>query len=186
MSKEALTLVHAKKGYRTESYGGSGIRDVVEVIRHEFSMGNTDILDFLQNEYGILLNYSLTKEESAELTTFEELQAQQSEMIQENAPDIAEEILHFVEETLQVAQPALCTLWLGNEADVIERYNGGETTGLDTYSFADVPYVVLSDLHADGVLFVFNRTMVPDSNHPETVFLSNLGKNTQNRLCGVH
>ena len=56
-------LIDSRIGFRSESFSGSGVRNVLDVLRFEFSLGNTDIIKFVQDNYDLLLNYTETGDE---------------------------------------------------------------------------------------------------------------------------
>jgi len=52
LSPECQSMLASGIGYRTESYGGSGVRDAIDVIRYEcLDMGNTDIIETMLRLY---------------------------------------------------------------------------------------------------------------------------------------
>lgn len=43
-------MIESKKGYRTENFSGSLVRNLYDIIRYEFSMGNSDIVSYIQKQ----------------------------------------------------------------------------------------------------------------------------------------
>jgi hypothetical protein len=133
-------MVMAGCGFRTENYSGSGERSLYWVIRHEISMGNTDIVVYLQATAKILLDY--TAECAEDLSC----------ICQENAADLAADIVAFVESKLGVHD--IHAVWLTTLADVVALYNGNSNNGIDQYCLPS-RYVILSDLGNYGALFAY-------------------------------
>lgn len=141
MSNNLLRMLMTGCGYRTENYSGSGERSLYEVVRHELSAGNTDIIVYLQATAKILLDYTAD--------CAEEL----AEVCQANAPYVAEEIVDYVANKL--GTKSVQALWLTTLPNVMKLYNDGRPEGIDRYSLP-TKYVILSDLGADGALFAYS------------------------------
>lgn len=165
MSLVLDNMIKDKKGYRTENYSGSGVRDLYDVIRYEISMGNTDIITYMQEEYDVLSDYVLEPEQIDELKeeaiNDEEFVKDYNdtfyEMVSENSGFITDNILDYVCDKLGVSnENDLIALWLTDYDNAVNYYNNGSTEDIDEYSL-DKEYVVLSDLGTDGSLFVFKR-----------------------------
>lgn len=136
-------LIDSRIGFRSESFSGSGVRNVLDVLRFEFSLGNTDIIKFVQDNYDLLLNYTETGDEL-------------SDIVLENAQDIAEKIVFFLKEKFSVSsEDHLEALWLTSQEGVRFYTINGD---IDFYVIPD-EFVVLSDLGEEGSLFVF-KTLV--------------------------
>lgn len=141
MSNNLLRMIMAGCGYRTENFSGSGERSLYEVIRHELSAGNTDIVAYLQATAKILLDY--TADDADEL----------ADVCQANAPYVAEEIVEYVAKKL--GAQCVHALWLTTLPNVIALYNARQREGIDCYSLPS-RFVVLSDLGDDGALFAYS------------------------------
>jgi hypothetical protein len=158
-------MIEDKKGYRTENYSGSLIRNLYDVIRHELSMGNTDIVSYVQEHYKILGEYIVEDAAIEELkekfhNPEEYNQAyweRFSDICQENSIFIADDIVKYVAEQLSVPSNYLIGLWLSTYENVVGIYNNGNTDDIDEYPLIDNNYFVISDLGADGALFVFKE-----------------------------
>lgn len=164
MSITLNEMVEEQAGYRTESFSGSYTRNLNDIIRHEISMGNIDIILYAQHHYNILSDYVLSDEEIEELKSeysdekeYKEAYFQSfSFMCQENAPFITEEILEYVAQQLSIPNE-VNGLWLSTYENVINIYNNGLTSNIDKYPIAKKNYIILSDLDKDGALFVFKE-----------------------------
>lgn len=160
ISKTLDGMLQQGYGYRTESFSGSGVRRIDEVIRYELSLGNTDIVEFCQTNHQILKDICVDEEFWAEIENLdvEEQQASVAEELshicQENAPYIVEEIVKFAMAMLGVARrEELFALWLTTADKVVELY-GGNTENVEQYSLHSARYLVISDLGEAGALFV--------------------------------
>lgn len=137
-------LIDSRIGFRSESFSGSGVRNVLDVLRFEFSLGNTDVIKFVQDNYDLLLDYTETGDEL-------------SDIVLENAQDIAEKIVFFLKEKFSVSsEDHLEALWLTSQEGVrFYTINEDiENEHIDIYVIPD-EFVVLSDLGEEGSLFVF-------------------------------
>lgn len=143
-SKVLAKLLKNNIGYRTESFSGSKARNIEDIIRFEISMGNTDIIRYLQENYGILKSY-LEKDYNEEF----------SYICQENAVDITEEIIKFLTKFLSTENKNLMGLWLTDYQGVINVYRG-KKENIDKFHIP-CKFIVISDLDKEGSLFVFNR-----------------------------
>lgn len=164
MSETLTRMIKSKKGYRTENYSGSLTRDLYDVIRHEISMGNTDIIFYVQDNYHILNEYVLEENQINELKQnytgeeyTQEYWARFSEMCQENSVFITEEIIEYIAEKLSTSSKNLTGLWLSTYDNVVRIYNYGSKEDIDEYPLTEQSYIVISDLGQDGALFVFNN-----------------------------
>lgn len=141
--KNLEKMLKSKKGFRTEAFSGSGVDNPRDIIRFEFSMGNTDIIDYVNTNYNILNSYICDD--------WDEL----IEVSQENASDITDEIIDFLTNKLKVGEDKLKGLWLAGKGAVRNVY-GGEDSFIDEYSL-DRDYVIISSLGYDGSLFIFKE-----------------------------
>lgn len=67
-----MSLFHENIGYRTETYSGSGIRDMEHVVSFEIlELGNVDILDTLLHKTMFIQNADLRNDMAAAITWLE-------------------------------------------------------------------------------------------------------------------
>lgn len=158
-------MQETKKGYRTENFSGSRVRLLSEVIEFELSMGNTDIISYVQDNYEILKDYQLDTFELERVrkeypheddynTIYWEMF---SDMCIDNSTSISEEIVDYFKEIFSVEdEKDMTALWLTSHENVINYYNDGNTEDIDEYTLPNKDkFSILSDLGVDGVLFLF-------------------------------
>lgn len=162
-SETLLKMIKDNKGYRTENYSGSKVRNICDVIRYEISMGNTDIISYMQNKYSVLDEYNLEPEEiealkenfQDEIVYRQEYLSKYSDMCQENSAWITDDIVTYLTEQLDVdSEDELTALWLTTIDNAINKYNDGNKVDIDEY-LLNHKYLIISDLNIDGALFVF-------------------------------
>ena len=135
-------MITANKGYRTESYSGSRIRKLENVIYFELGMGNSDILTFIQqNIQDIDFPLDLDAEEA-------------SFLILENRSYYEEKIQEVIQN--QLPGENYTALWLTSKDNAVHRYNDGSVEGIEEYVLPN-EFVVISDLGEDGALFVWKE-----------------------------
>ena len=148
-------------GYRNESYSGSGVRNAEEVIRYELSMGNTDIVKFMQMNYQQLQEIVcgddfFEENEGLELEELGRLRdAAFSELCQVNAPFITETVLRIAGDYLGCTPSNVRGLWLTSYECAAKRYGQGDYEDIDEYPLVRGKYLVVSDLGEDGALFLY-------------------------------
>lgn len=137
-------MIKNKKGFRTESFSGSGVRDPMEVIEFEIKeLCNTDIVEFVQEEYGLLTHLDV------------ENQIELIDICHENIKEILETIKNYVLDYFKVDSiEELEAVWLAEYERVKSFYNDEEEDGIYEVSL-NRRFLVLSDLDIDGALFVF-------------------------------
>lgn len=157
-------MLSSKKGFRTENYSGSGVRDLKEILKFEIGqLGNTDILAYMRSNYNCLQDFKIDdyviealKEEAEsegglQLLIFEE----ERNLAIENYDYLIEEILEFINNRFR---EEVMGLWLTSYDAVVKRY-GGKTGDIDCYEIPDES-IVISDLGIDGALFVFPKRLL--------------------------
>jgi len=160
ISQTLNCMLDSGSGYRTEAYSGSGVRCADDVIRYELSMGNIDIVRFMQTNYEQLKEYQLGDEffdeiESLDIDEQDEARgAALSDLCQENAPYISGDILKFASDYLGKDAKELSAIWLTTLDKAVSRY-GGDLEEIDRYALIKGSFLVISDLGEDGALFVF-------------------------------
>ena len=149
MSKTLDLIINSKRGYRTKSFSGSNTRNIEDIIRYELSMGNVDIVTYVQKNYGILKEYYIEEEIEEKGEYWNKF----SEMCQENAKEITKEIVDFLKSELRSEE--IYGLWLTTYENV-EKYYGGIGENIEEYILLEEnKFMVLSDLDEEGSLFVF-------------------------------
>lgn len=152
-------MLEERKGYRSEQYGGSGIRNLKEVLLYEIrELGNLDVLYYVKSEYGILDDFEIRGEELSYVMknaySLEEGLIRVDELLYEKgikeAEKFVEEIVSFAAERTGNENPT--GLWLTDEYNV-KRYESEEGEAV----MVDIPEkaIVLSDLSEEGCLFAF-------------------------------
>jgi hypothetical protein len=127
LSPYATELLQTKKGYRCESYSGSGVRDAKSVLEQEvLEQGNEDMIE----EARSALDLPVEKE----------------------IKDPAVSLKNVLNEISNRFGPNAIAIWLGCRSCVIENYcEPGEEP--DVYKIPDSA-VVISDLGDEGQLFL--------------------------------
>lgn len=162
-------MLSEERGYRTESYSGSGIRDVEEILRYEIGeLGNTDILAYIRDNYGCLQDFNISEdimeslkrealnEEELQLLIFEEEQ----NLAIENQDYFIEKVIDFLKDKFK---EEVVGLWFTSFNGVVEKY-GGKIGDIDCYEIPQEAFVI-SDLGEDGVLFVFPKRLLKRIEH---------------------
>ena len=168
-SKTALKIINSNKGYRTEAFSGSGERNVREVIKFEKGeLGNTDILEFLQDNYRILEEYKISQEEFKELQKSCDYSFKINELIiesfkymcQENSKTITDDIILFLTKYFSVNEEELEAIWL-TDLDSVKKIYLNESEDEDLIDLYNLPecnsYLVISDLDEDGILVIYKK-----------------------------
>jgi hypothetical protein len=127
LSPYARELLQTKKGYRCESYSGSGVRDARSVMEQEvLEQGNEDMIEEAESA----LNLPVEKE----------------------IKDPAVSLKNVLNEIDNRFGPNAIAIWLGCRSCVIENYcEPGEEP--DEYTIPDSA-IVISDLGDEGQLFL--------------------------------
>lgn len=130
LSSYAKELLQTKKGYRCESYSGSGVRNARSVLEQEvLDQGNEDMIQEAQSA----LNLPVEKE----------------------IQDPARSLKSLIYEIESRFGPDAIAIWLGCRSCVIQNYcEPGEEP--DEYRIPDSA-VVISDLGDEGQLFLMPR-----------------------------
>lgn len=161
MYSETLEIMlKEKKGYRTESFSGSGVRNLEDVVRFEImELCNDDIIDYMQESYGILKSYQLEKDGRA--LDSEEFYFK----CQENIDDVIDEIASYVKENLKIDDVRdIYVVWLTTKENVIDMYEAESEWYIDEYIIPE-ECIILSDLGSYGALFAFKEEFcqIPNS-----------------------
>lgn len=149
-----------KKGYRNESYSGSGVRDLEEVLYHEISaLGNTDIMIYMNEKYDtkFYMEVFLTEEDTTGLSP-QEIRSliieEQSLMVVENGAYYPDKVLEYLKQKMNSER--LYGIWLTSEDAAATRYGSSGDNEIDVYQIDD-DFFPISDLGVDGTLFVTNK-----------------------------
>lgn len=138
MSKFSNTLILlylTRKGYRTEKYRGSRVRDIKSIIDFEINeLENIDIIDTMQNLY---TDFPI-KEES-------EINNKSIEII-----------CDFISKKLNTSLDNIESIWLTSKENVMKyyidcNYNNDD---IDEYNISH-NFIPISDLDKEGVLFAY-------------------------------
>lgn len=159
-SKTLDKMIDENKGYRTETFSGSGVKDLKDILYYEITeLGNTDILDYMKKNYRILKDFEIDKSILKDLKQNAENEEELKEWIIEeeqliaitNSTDFIDEIYSFLSDILK--SDNLNGIWLTTYEQVKEIYNG-EEYNIDEYILPN-KYIIISDLGVDGSLFVY-------------------------------
>lgn len=138
-------------GYRTESFSGSGIRDLEEVIGFEMQeLRNNDIPLYLLENYKLLSKYEWMF--NNEISIYDE---ESRVGVDEYIHDLINEIIVNIEEILK--SDKLHAIWLGEEDDIRRNYADSFSI-IDKYTIKGeemIDYMIISDLEEDGKLIVY-------------------------------
>lgn len=141
--------------FRTESFSGSGARRAEQVMAYEiYELGNTDILEWLLSQDGVLVSPNLRSEIEDIVRELEE-EGYICDWTINDAEDFAERILDEIASTTGVS--VIYALWLA-AADVVASYYGGSPSDIEEYPPGNI---VLSDLGADGILYGYRDDPLP-------------------------
>lgn len=133
--------------YRSEETGGSGVRNIIDIMIFEiYELGNTDILDYVLETY-------LKDTDMRELlkNIIDDVSAYSINEIEEVCEDIIQEINAQTGHNLKYA------LWLADYNVVAEIYSFDDST-IEAYKTSDI---ILSDLGRDGILFAYDKEPMP-------------------------
>lgn len=149
LSNEFIEMFKAKKGYRTELYSGSLVRDLKQILLFEIDvLGNSDIITYCEEEHKISLRNDLLKE----IDLNENFRVE--EIVCLYGSTIAEKLYEFVQTKTGFKKPL--GLWLTTKNSVKNYYHAEYDNDIDAYEIPE-NIMVLSDLGYDGCLFVLNR-----------------------------
>lgn len=160
-SKTLSKMIEDNKGYRTESFSGSGIKDLEELLYWEISvLGNIDILVYLKENYNIPSDFELDESTINKLKEKAEDEIELKKLIIEEEQKMAilnetyfiDQILNFIEERFGTKDVE--AIWLTTDKNVLLRYMRGSDEVIDEYILPK-EYIVISDLDIDGALFVY-------------------------------
>ena len=143
-SETLKTMLATHTGYRNESYSGSGVRDLMDVIYFEIEeLDNMDILYTMSKFYGLDFSNYIETEDDYEFVHPECYQK------------VFDVIAGFVEKKLSADRKNLEAIWLTTKEAVDKIYSkyGKKVTG---YSFTE-DWIPISDLGEDGTLFVYKK-----------------------------
>lgn len=156
MTKELKTLLQKGYGYRTETFSGSKVRNLKDVLYFElYELFNTDIYSYILNHYKHLLSDNMIEIFTEFLSVGEY-----------DWDDYIDTYLEYKEESMNCIENVCKTLletddvsnikaiWLASYRRVMTLYQGKEDT-IDTYSLEKMK--VLSDLGEDGSLFIYKE-----------------------------
>lgn len=136
--------------YRTESYSGSGVRDIRDVINYEMAeLQNTDIPQY------VLGHYALPDELRKELEDILSLEPTGEYPFTGDRGQLLNTIDALLKEVGDLkGTPVRYGLWLAPYETVRLRYCQPGGRDIDRYPTSDV---ILSDLGQDGILFGYGE-----------------------------
>lgn len=134
--------------YRTESYSGSGVRDIRDVIEYEMAeLRNADIPRY------VLGRYALSDGLRKELEDILSLEPEGEYPFTGDRQDLRDTIDRMLDEIGRLKGTVIrYGLWLAPYESVRLRYCPSGDRNIDAYPTSDV---VLSDLDTDGALYGF-------------------------------
>lgn len=137
--------------YRSESYSGSMVREISDVIRFEvFELGNTDILEYIKRYFP--RNSSIVQR----LADIIDELLRNGYVDDFSEADQLQFVNFMISELNQILGKKVCyALWLADHAAVLAFY------GADVEEY-ETGTIILSDLGAEGVLYGYE-------NYPEPV-----------------
>lgn len=143
--------------YRTESYSGSGIRNIADIIEYEMSeLRNTDIPEY------ILSHYALSPQTREDLRDILALRPTGEYPFTGDREDLRNTIKALLEDIgRETGTPLRYGLWLAERGQIERRYS---TTKGDIDGYPTSP-VILSNLGPDGILFGYAD--MPEKNGQE-------------------
>lgn len=167
MRKKSSTLEQIlldKRGYRTENYVGSEVRNIKDILDYEIgSLGNTDTLAYIRDNYDCLQDFKVDEDIIESFKEIAESEGELELLIIEEEQNLAiENYDYFVEQVVNFIKSRfkeeVVGLWLTTFEGVIERY-GGEIGNIDCYKIPEEA-LIISDLDIDGALFVFPKRLL--------------------------
>lgn len=140
-SPTAQNIMQTRMGFRSESYSGSMVRDLKEVVSYELGMGNNDIIKFCQEQYHL------------------DVESPDEDSILADRLYYESGVWQVVKERL--GDPKGCdALWLTSLKGVTGKYLGGGNYDYDLYILPP-RFMVLSDLGEDGILVAYKKDEQP-------------------------
>ena len=136
--------------YRNDSWSGSKITDIFEVIFYEvYYLRNTDIFSWCVKNYSLSRRLRKSLKENIRLIRNE---------VGVSTSDIEDDIRDLIKEISDLkGYPLTHALWLAKKEVVESRYGGTE----DNMSAYITSVTVLSDLGPDGTLYAYGSLPQP-------------------------
>ena len=143
--------------YRTESYSGSGVREIADIIEYEMAeLRNTDIPEY------VLSHYALSPQTREDLRDILALEPTGEYPFTGDRQGLRDTIAALVEDIgRETGTPLRYGLWLA-EGDQVERRYSTTQGDIDGYPASPV---ILSDLGPEGILFGYAD--MPEKNGQE-------------------
>lgn len=154
-------LLEPTELYRTESYSGSGVRRIEDIIEYEvYELHNIDILEYCQTHYALSKDVRLDIIDTIHLmSNGHQLQVDRDKLrLRELIKRMLDDIYR------QTGTRPRYGLWLADKDTVIKQY-GGTEDNIDAYFPSDI---VLSRLGPDGTLYCYSEEPEPVANHHES------------------
>lgn len=148
MSTTLTKMYNENLGFRTENFSGSGIRNLEDVVYFEIKeLGNTDILDTMNELYGIDFYPYMDIEDNFSVAD-------------ESYRDVIELICSHCEKQFNASRDNLGAIWLTTYDWVKKIYSKSSNDQINMIYILDNFYPI-SDLGVDGVLFVYKKEDCP-------------------------
>lgn len=144
LSSAAKFVLDNKIGYRNPYIYGSGVVDVLQIVRYEIEeLGNLDIPYFCVSNFGMGI-------------TEEEIDYMNSGQADDYEWDVFVEYFmnrfeSFMYKKTNITPENWFGIWVGTVDDIIQNYEG-ETENIVEVNFGDRDIIILSDLDSDGAL----------------------------------
>ena len=139
-------------GFRSESYSGSQVRNLDEILCFEIrELGNTDILEH------ILQTHLIPESSEIENRILDIIKECEEECVLDDCSwdDFLEDCSCIIQEICKTTgQDLKYGLWLTDKESCIKFYNHGSAEGIEEYPAGNI---VLSDLGKDGKLYAYTE-----------------------------
>lgn len=148
MSTTLTRMYNEKLGFRTENFSGSNVRNLEDVVYFEIrELGNTDILDTMNELYGL------------DFQPFMDIEDENT-IADECYHKVLEQIFFHLEKQFNTSRDNLNAIWLTTYDNVEKIYCQSPN---DKINMVDIlpNFYPISDLDTDGVLFVYKKEDCP-------------------------
>lgn len=136
-------------GFRTENAYGSGVRDIVDIMKHEiFELGNTGIPKYLLEHHNDLLSKNCRTMLECDFIYGNNLDDTTKQRI-------CESIINDINKNTQ--RDYKYGLWLADKDTVKNLYGASCDEEIDEYRISDM---VLDDLGKEGTLYLYEEMPV--------------------------
>lgn len=162
MTETLDRLLSRRRGYRTESVSGSGVRDLMDIIRYEvIELRNSQTLEYCHKKFDMVGDIPDPMSEESD------------EILEIRLEAWIYELWGRIGEKYQYA------LWLTTKDNVKEFYDGTDED-IDEY-YIKKNWIVLDDGGVDGILFAMPKRPEPVSAYPSYLYVHS----TKDYVIGV-